>query len=915
MLVAPGRAQDTTASPETRIAHTITMTSGSKSVSPDDDNATAPVNIPTNRTGRPMHASPEVDDIPLPANTQLPPRPGPMQSTPMQPTPMMSAVPYGVPPHAPNGSPPVPSVGGPIPTPGRFVRETNGYLRHLSRTYHSCQRVGDDAGVLSAVAAADMARRAHAVHSAIIHLAHDYAAATGNVVAGLTSVDGNAPHEAVALHSGVKDAVNARMSSADKEHGTGHTQAELTLAPEYAAAPTAAGRSAQAGVSMAYLAGAASRLFDAMRRRDVVLLERTVLAAEEALEHAAAGNDGPFAEVDPIVWANTAMEVEEENRKLHPTATKRNRTPFPFQDVYDEGGDPAGNIDDIDGMPTMEDVRVAAALKKRKKHARFALTGRARERAGTRAAGLGDAAGTQFDEESGDHADIVDEARAAELEREAISHVIADRNKRSRRSWLPFGDGIRWSALDKPQKCTIGLYLLMVLFSVVALGIITAEFVNNITKPDGVINVENPDSLIMPVLTVCLAQPGVPMSRLQLFNYTTGDGRFFIGSNPDGPYDQVIPAEFGTVVDRFFDNPDGEDCLAVVGDYYPFPLQSLNDIAAGRKTTNCRPCFRTGASEPIEITSTNFSDAANAKFFTDSYFMECMFREGGLEQTRSLPFVQNSVFLQREKMDEFQVLLATNGSVAELSKPAFETLTSEQLCNLMYFSFFPKAVGLSDDSVDIVFTYDVDSGDWSATGAGPYFEVPKQELDLLPTEALQMFVSPRETTPDGVLSEEKDMALIGPNSQAFAKFTPIEIFNETRYDIAISSSNFVHNDILPRFGYWYLYDIYFNFNRILLDRIFSRVSYTWTQWLIDFFGYLSLFTGLSFFSCLLVPVLHSVHKRQRRQILEEKPEALVWEKYRRMPVWRHGRDDVGPAKETGPPVRGKGTTVRNVMLP
>jgi hypothetical protein len=100
----------------------------------------------------------------------------------------------------------------------------------------------------------------------------------------------------------------------------------------------------------------------------------------------------------------------------------------------------------------------------------------------------------------------------------------------------------------------------------------------------------------------------------------------------------------------------------------------------------------------------------------------------------------------------------------------------------------------------------------------------------------------------------------------------------------------VEDSLTPIFGYWRLMLIYSGFPRLIRDSIVESNTYPVAQWAVDFLGYFGLFTGLSFFSLLLVPVLASMRRNERRRLREERPEAFVWSKYRRLANWRAGHD-------------------------
>lgn len=355
-----------------------------------------------------------------------------------------------------------------------------------------------------------------------------------------------------------------------------------------------------------------------------------------------------------------------------------------------------------------------------------------------------------------------------------------------------------------------------------------------------------------------------------------------------------------------------------MGDFFPFPINSLNEIAAGTKSSRCRPCFRTGLKGPkVDVTSVEFEDAAQATFYIDTYFLQCLHLVDGPEPKNSLPFMQNSVFLFREKMASFELLSSTTATAVEdLALEDFENLTAGQTCSLLFFAYFPRDIipPRIDPEVDIKYEYNGSA--WSESGNGPYFKPPTKQRSFFTQEALEVFVSTASTTPQGRLPTTSDVALVGPNSQAFLRLRPVVVFGTDRYDISASSSNFVEDTLTPIFGYWRLFAISSGFPRLIKDSIVESGSYPAQQWLVDFLGYFGMFTGLSFFSLLLVPVLASMRRTERRRLREERPEAVVWSKYRQIGQWRasHDPEVLGEAALPDAP-EGKNSSTRGVYLP
>lgn len=455
---------------------------------------------------------------------------------------------------------------------------------------------------------------------------------------------------------------------------------------------------------------------------------------------------------------------------------------------------------------------------------------------------------------------------------------------RSRRfCWVPA------SSLTRRDKCIFALYILTVIASVVAMTMVTVDFAHEYSSPRGSIRSNVSEQLVTPVVTVCLSQTGVPFSRLQLFNYTDAEGRNFVGADPMGPqFERVSPA-FENVVDRFWDNPDRENCNATVGDFYPFPVSSLNRIVNGSLSTRCRQCYRVGVKQSALASSLAFQHSSVLSFYTDSFLLQCMKSVNGLSGD-SLSFCHDQIFDMRKEMDTYGVLeLDSEGgagedipSVAELSEEGFRSITSEQACNILYFSFFPKALNREDKSVDIRYSYNGSA--WKESGTGEYFRVRELKFTgIPPTESLQMFIETNNTVGlnQSVDDGNRDVILIGPNTQTYTTFRRAIVFGQDRYDITSSTSNLRQSDIIPLYGYWLVYNIYYNFNRFVTDEWYKETTYPFSQWFVDVTGYASLFTGASLFSLLLLPLLRTMRRRYKARLLQQTPEAYIWAKYRR----------------------------------
>lgn len=428
------------------------------------------------------------------------------------------------------------------------------------------------------------------------------------------------------------------------------------------------------------------------------------------------------------------------------------------------------------------------------------------------------------------------------------------------------------------ERFIVWLYFVMVIGAFLAVTAVTVDFINQINHPGSFIRSTESAELRAPVVTVCLSQAGVPASRLQLFNFTDAEGRLLQGGLPSGTHGETQSQEFAEVVERFWDNPLGEDCDAKVGDYYPFPLQSLNRIISGEETTQCRPCFRVGDKREAMVRSTDFRNSSALELYTDNYFLQCV-KNKRLTQD-SLDRLHDTVMANLEDMERFQLLSASapGKGVRNLTRDEVGQIDSQQCCNLFYFGFFPRTLDRGTADVDI--RYNWDGMRWSAVGNGPYLNLNKG-LNVLPEESLQMFVSTNRSTEQGKLGKDRDMILIGPNTQTFATFRPIVVYDIDRYDISSSTSNLRETDVIALFGYWLVYRIYYTYNRFVVDEWYRESTYPPSQWVVDVTGYLSLFTGASLFSLLLLPLLRAVRRREKQNLLRQQPEAYLWSRHKK----------------------------------
>lgn len=433
--------------------------------------------------------------------------------------------------------------------------------------------------------------------------------------------------------------------------------------------------------------------------------------------------------------------------------------------------------------------------------------------------------------------------------------------------------------LSSKEKLLLWLYILLVIASLIPIAVVTVDFTKKQINPDSFIRTQVSDNLPAPVVTICLSQRGIPFSRLQLFNFTDAQGVNFRGADPKGPQTDRQSPEFDAVVDRFWDNPDNEDCNKDVGDFYPFPLESLNLLTSGKKTSQCRPCYRVGRKNIVTATSTDFRDSSVLDLYTDNYFLQCMKSVDSLDD-RSLKFWHEQLNEKKGMMEELGVLssLVENVNVTDLELEQFEKIDSQQGCNIFYFGFFPKTLKTGTGGVDIKYAWDGTT--WNAVGKGPYFNLKKSE-DLLPEESLQMFVSRNVSTEESKVGENLDMLLLGPNTQTYASFQPVIDYDGERFDISSSTSNLRRDEVRPIFGYWLVYRVYYNFNRFIIEEHYLDSTYPVSQWFVDVTGYASLFTGASLLSLILFPLWRARQKREDRRLMHQRPEAYYWSAHKK----------------------------------
>ena len=243
------------------------------------------------------------------------------------------------------------------------------------------------------------------------------------------------------------------------------------------------------------------------------------------------------------------------------------------------------------------------------------------------------------------------------------------------------------------------------------------------------------------------------------------------------------------------------------------------------------------------------------------------------------------VQLPEEPLAKFDILNRADGAnMRELmtDDDEFERLNGQQLCNIFYFALFPKQLKKIPPN-DTAIRYTFDGTTWHFTGRGIEFIPPKrtnEDTDTDALESVEMYISHQHTMRRGTVSGEKDVVHIGSNSQTVVSLREVKVYNDSRFDLQASASSFVADDVRMNFGFWLSCRIFYNFNRFITEQIYRQSTYSFLQYLIDFTGYLSLFTGASLFSMFLLPVLYSMKARRLVRLRHQNPDAYVLNKYK-----------------------------------
>lgn len=332
--------------------------------------------------------------------------------------------------------------------------------------------------------------------------------------------------------------------------------------------------------------------------------------------------------------------------------------------------------------------------------------------------------------------------------------------------------GFSYRKLSTKDKYVFVVYLIMLICAAVSVGFITAHFIESSMNPESFIGSIVESKLKTPVVTICLSRAGIPLSRLQVFNFTDANGDHFVVSDPKGRHKDRKSENFDSVVERFFHKPESstENCDETVGDFFPFNVEALNALANGSKSSQCQPCFRFGNLKPILTNRTDFEQSSFLSIFTDNYALECLTNPGGLTKP-SIEFLHEFIEKNvKNKMQDTQTLVRGDGQLFNTTTRAeINLLDSKQLCNAFYFGFFPKgtkAIPKNDPRVK----YTLRNNQWVFEGTQPEFipppppKVKRGKADFFPMESIRFFASHDNSSIEHV----RDSLLVGPNTVSFS---------------------------------------------------------------------------------------------------------------------------------------------------
>lgn len=482
------------------------------------------------------------------------------------------------------------AVAGP-PTPLLFVSVARPYMASLERSYRRALARDDAAAVAVAVEAAAFAQRAVAVFHAIDALYGDGLDIPGGGghsnerlstgrrpgTSGLSSLRWSATGSSGGRRGGGGDAGASVAGStrSDGMHSTPGADGRRRAPAAVAAAEQLAaavrrddpGRFSPAeAAAVPYLLRAKARLFEAVRSADAPAVRALTLACEEALEQAV-GSGNQFVLTVP----GQGSSGQPAGGPGASAAVGSGAAALAAQPSFGRGvGEETEDVVAVDGQDDsdMEDPTGGAAKR--------GAAGRGADGAGGRSVGS---------------------VRWMFLRRLLTCELLR---------------------VSKTASIVTFLYILLAIASVAAIVVITIQFADDVRNPESGIELIRHDRLPMPVVTVCSSQTGVPLRRLHFSSFRNARGVEAGGAQPNTT---TGSDEFENVVERFWDNPNDEDCDRVCGNFFPLPVVQLQQISNGSVSTQCRPCFRIGSNGPeVVANSTAFSDSAYLSLFTGMCF-------------------------------------------------------------------------------------------------------------------------------------------------------------------------------------------------------------------------------------------------------------------------------------------------------
>ena len=449
--------------------------------------------------------------------------------------------------------------------------------------------------------------------------------------------------------------------------------------------------------------------------------------------------------------------------------------------------------------------------------------------------------------------------------------------------------GFEFQTLTKKDRFLLSAVIFILIASTIYIFGITREFLLGIFEPAAILRRTTRESLPVPVVTLCNSRVGIPHSRLLVQDYVDIEGNHHRGIDTQGEYLQLMKGEFDEEIERFWSNPGNESCENVAGDFFPFPIESLNALGAGSQSTQCRACYRFGHKRQLIVNSTQFARSSFLSVFTDSLAHECFLRTKGLSP-QSKTYLQDEVFKNinspRSSLINLGILSrADGGSVRKLPRRIIGLLSSKQLCTMYYFALFPKQLSKierDDDQIQYEFT----GHRWLWSGSGSEFLPPRTEV--FPTDRSNMlesvFVSfsRNQSNHTGNLTQDDDRVEIGPDAQTTISLRALDVFGKSRYDIKTSVARYIEPELSNEFGYWRNYRIFWKYDHLITDSYVFQPSYNIAQWFINSTGYFDLLVGICIISVFFLPFLYRVRTQERKQLSRQNSDAYLLRKYRKI---------------------------------